>query len=52
MPIFYCLSLLTSWTRNSNYGLALFGLMLVWLIRRQVNKRAQVRYATVLGTAE
>ena len=35
-----------------NYGLALFGLLLVWVIRRQVNKRARLRHAAVLGMAE
>jgi len=35
-----------------NYGLALFGLLLVSLIRRQTNKRAASRYAAILGTAE
>ena len=34
-----------------NYGLALFGLLLIGLIRRQANKRAALRYAAVLGTA-
>ena len=34
-----------------NYGLALLGLVLVWLIRRQMGKRARRRYAAVLGTA-
>ncbi len=34
-----------------NYGLALFGLLLIGLIRRQTNKRAALRYAAVLGTA-
>jgi ABC-2 type transport system permease protein len=35
-----------------NYGLPLFGLFLIALIRRQTNKRAASRYAAVLGTAE
>jgi ABC-2 type transport system permease protein len=35
-----------------NYGLALFGLLIVWLIRRRVNQRAGLRYAAILGTAE
>lgn len=35
-----------------NYGLALFGLLLVWLLRRQVNQQARRRYAAVLGTAK
>jgi ABC-2 type transport system permease protein len=35
-----------------NYGLPLFGLFLIALIRRQTNKRAISRYAAVLGTAE
>jgi ABC-2 type transport system permease protein len=35
-----------------NYGLALFGLLMVWLIRRQSNRRAQLRYAAVLNTSE
>ena len=34
-----------------NYGLALLGLLAVWLIRRQVNRQARQRYAAVLGTA-
>jgi ABC-2 type transport system permease protein len=34
-----------------NYALALLGLGLVWVIRRQVNRRARQRYAAVLGTA-
>lgn len=34
-----------------NYGLALLGLLLVWLIRRQITKRGRRRYAAVLGTA-
>ncbi len=32
-----------------NYGLALLGLVLVWLIRRQVGRRARLRYASILG---
>jgi len=32
-----------------NYGLALFGLLLIALFRRQTNKRAAARYAAVLG---
>ncbi len=35
-----------------NYGLALLGLLLVWLIRRQKRKQVQLRYAAVLATAE
>jgi len=35
-----------------NYGLALFGLLLIALIRRQTNKRAALRYAAILGTAK
>ena len=35
-----------------NYGLPLFGLFLIALIRRQANKRAASRYAAVLGTSE
>jgi ABC-2 type transport system permease protein len=35
-----------------NYGLALLGLLVVWLIRRQSNRRAQIRYAAVLSTAD
>jgi ABC-2 type transport system permease protein len=35
-----------------NYGLLLVGLVLIGLIRRQINKRAALRYAAVLGTAE
>ena len=34
-----------------NYGLALLGLLSVWLIRRQVKTRARLRYAALLGTA-
>ena len=35
-----------------NYGLPLFGLLLIGFIRRQTNKRAASRYAAILGTAE
>jgi len=35
-----------------NYGLPLFGLLLIALIRRQTNKRATLRYAAILGTTE
>ncbi len=35
-----------------NYGLPLFGLLLIGFIRRQTNKQAALRYAVVLGTAE
>ena len=35
-----------------NYGLALLGLLIVWLIRRRVNQRAGLRYAAILGAAE
>jgi len=35
-----------------NYGLAMFGLLLIGLIRRQISKRAALRYAAVLGSAE
>ena len=35
-----------------NYGLAMFGLLLIGLIRRHTNKRAAFRYAAILGTAE
>jgi ABC-2 type transport system permease protein len=35
-----------------NYGLPLFGLFLIALIRRQTNKRAASRYAAILGTVE
>lgn len=35
-----------------NYGLAILGLLLVRLIRRQINRQAQLRYAAVLGIAE
>ena len=35
-----------------NYGLALCGLLLIGLNRRQANKRAALRYAVILGTAE
>ena len=34
-----------------NYGLALLGLLAVWLIRRRVNKQAKQRYAAILGNA-
>ena len=34
-----------------NYGLALLGLLVVWAIRAQVNRRARRRYAVLLGTA-
>jgi ABC-2 type transport system permease protein len=33
-----------------NYGLALIGLLLVWIIRRQVYKRKQQRYLAVLAS--
>ncbi len=35
-----------------NYGLPLFGLLLIGFIRRQTNKQAALRYAVVLGTTE
>ena len=35
-----------------NYGLPLFGLLLIGFIRRQKNKQAALRYAIVLGTTE
>jgi ABC-2 type transport system permease protein len=35
-----------------NYALALFGLIVVWLIRRRANQQAQLRYAAVLGMSE
>ena len=35
-----------------NYGLALLGLLLVWLVHRRISKQAQLRYALVLGKAE
>ena len=35
-----------------NYGLPLFGLLLIGFIRRRTNKRAASRYAAILGTAE
>ncbi len=35
-----------------NYGLALLGLLLIWLIRWQINKQARLRYALILGKAE
>ncbi|MEE8528687.1 MAG: ABC transporter permease, partial [Gammaproteobacteria bacterium] len=35
-----------------NYGLPLFGLLLIGLICRQTNKRAASRYAAVLGTED
>jgi len=34
-----------------NYALALLGLLVVWAIRAQVNRRARRRYAALLGTA-
>jgi ABC-2 type transport system permease protein len=34
-----------------NYGLAVLGLLLVWLIRRRVSAGARRRHAAVLGTA-
>jgi ABC-2 type transport system permease protein len=34
-----------------NYGLALFGLFVLWLIRRQMNRQARHRYAAILGAA-
>jgi len=35
-----------------NYGLALLGLLLVWLARRQARRRAQRRYAVILGSTD
>jgi len=35
-----------------NYGLALLGLLLIGLIRRQTTRRAVLRYAAALGTAQ
>ncbi len=35
-----------------NYGLPLFGLLLIVLIRRRANKRATSRYAAILGSTE
>ena len=35
-----------------NYGLALLGLFLVWLIRGQINRKTQLSYAAVLGMAK
>ena len=32
-----------------NYGLALLGLLLIGLIRRQTHKQAALRYAAILG---
>jgi ABC-2 type transport system permease protein len=32
-----------------NYGLALLGLLLVWLVRRRIDRQAQLRYAAILG---
>ncbi len=32
-----------------NYGLALLGLLLVWLVRRRIDRQAQQRYAAILG---
>jgi ABC-2 type transport system permease protein len=34
-----------------NYGLAVLGLVVVWLVRRQVTERTRQRYRAVLGTA-
>ncbi len=34
-----------------NYGMALLGLFLVWVIRRQVNRKTESRYAAILGMA-
>jgi ABC-2 type transport system permease protein len=34
-----------------NYGMALLGLFLVWLIRRQLNRKTESRYAAILGMA-
>ncbi len=34
-----------------NYGLALFGLVLIWWMRRRIDNRAQMRYAALLGAA-
>ena len=34
-----------------NYGLALLGLLMVWLVRRQIHKQSQRHYAVLLGTA-
>jgi len=35
-----------------NYGLPLFGLLLIALLRRQTNKRAISRYAAILGSTD
>lgn len=35
-----------------NYGLALLGLLFIWLIRWRINKQTRLRYAAILGTAE
>jgi ABC-2 type transport system permease protein len=34
-----------------NYGLALFGLLIVWLIRTRINQHTKQRYAAILGTS-
>ena len=34
-----------------NYGLALLGLLVIWLIRRQALKGVRMRYAALLQTA-
>jgi ABC-2 type transport system permease protein len=34
-----------------NYGMALVGLFLVWIIRRQINQKTASRYAAILGMA-
>jgi ABC-2 type transport system permease protein len=32
-----------------NYGLALLGLLMIWLLRRRYQRQAQLRYAEILG---
>jgi ABC-2 type transport system permease protein len=34
-----------------NYGMAIVGLFLVWIIRRQLQRKAATRYAAILGMA-
>ncbi len=34
-----------------NYGLAVLGLLMVWLVRRGLDRRAAARYAAILGQA-
>ncbi|MES9945144.1 MAG: Gldg family protein [Candidatus Thiodiazotropha sp.] len=32
-----------------NYGMVLVGLFLVWIVRRQINRKTESRYASILG---